>query len=701
MSRLTDLIAQVRAKAPELGQELEREFKVLSSRRSFGLNFERHRPETVELPGWPIRKGDKVRVLPPRGSTTKGEQRLWKVRGISRERGQRFAHLDLLGSDEPERQSVAVDDLVVVAEFRDYIYPGLVSTSTVARGGDKPFHTVINGENFHVLEALTFTHRNKIDVIYIDPPYNTGAKDWKYNNDYVESEDLYRHSKWLAMMERRLRLAGELLNKQDSVLVVTIDEKEYLRLGLLLEQTFPSARIQMISTVINPKGTSRPDLFSRVDEYIFIVLFGNAVVPGRLSRQHAGKKVRWRYLRREDLDSVRGSRPRQFYPVFVSTDIGRIEGVGTPLSLDDNTADVVPPPGCVAVFPIREDGLEMEWGLTGPSLMKATTAGYARATPGHEKQPYIISYLTAPNIKKVESGALVVEGIREDGTKIVVAPEGKMSRPTTVWNESSHSAGDYGTKLLSKLIPGRKFPFPKSLYAVEDTLRYFVAHKPGAVVLDFFSGSGTTAHALMRLNRQDGGRRQCISITNNEVAAEEQAALKQKGLRPGDPQWEHFGICDYVTKPRIQAAITGQTPEGYDITDEYKFADEFPMSEGFQENAEFFTLTYETPVAVSHNRAFARVAPLLWMRAGSEGAQINAIPTKGWEVADTYGMLTDLDQATAFCERVATKEGVRVAFIVTDDDRRFQSVVRRLPDAVEPVRLYESYLTNFRFAVGH
>ena len=157
-----------------------------------------------------------------------------------------------------------------ISPFRDYIYPGLVSTGKVERGGNKPFHTVINGENFHALEALTFTHRGKVDAIYIDPPYNTGAKDWKYNNDYVESEDLYRHSKWLAFIERRLKVASELLNPTSSVPVATIDEKEYLRLGLLLEQTFPDAEVQMISSVINPKGTARGNEFARVDEYIFL-----------------------------------------------------------------------------------------------------------------------------------------------------------------------------------------------------------------------------------------------------------------------------------------------------------------------------------------------------------------------------------------------------------------------------------------------
>lgn len=238
------------------------------------------------------------------------------------------------------------------------------------------------------------------------------------------------------------------------------------------------------------------------------------------------------------------------------------------------------------------------------------------------------------------------------------------------------------------------------MYAVEDCLRFFIEDKPHAIVLDFFSGSGTTAHAVMRLNRQDGGRRQCISVTNNEVAADEQAALRKSGLRPGDPDWEKWGICDYITKPRIRAAITGKTPEGEDIDGDYKFTDEFPMAEGFEENAEFFTLTYETPVAVHHNLAFQRIAPLLWMRAGAEGRRIDALPDQGWAVAETYGLLVDLDRSAEFCDAVDACERLRIAYIVTDDDRRFQSVARRLPDSVEPIRLYESYLSNFRFSMG-
>ena len=263
---------------------------------------------------------------------------------------------------------------------------------------------------------------------------------------------------------------------------------------------------------------------------------------------------------------------------------------------------------------------------------------------------------------------------------------------------TSHYARDHGSYVLGSLFgDGRKFPYPKALYAVEDTLRFYVSGKPDATVIDFFSGSGTTAHAVMRLNRQDGGRRQCISVTNNEVGADEQAKLRKQGLRPGDPDWERWGICDYITKPRIEAAITGQTPDGVPIKGEYKFTDEFPMAEGFEENAAFFTLTYETPRRVAYHRAFDAIAPMLWLKAGSRGRIIKDVD-KGFDVSDVYAVIADLDKAPAVLDQLT--EAHRMVFIVTDDDRRFQMLVRDLPPHVEPVRLYESYLRNFEINTG-
>lgn len=577
MSRLTDLIANAKAKDPQLGADLEREFRALSSRLSFGLNFERHRPEAVELPQRPVRRGDKVRVLPPRGSTTKGDQRLWLVKKIVKSRNKRVGELELLDASA-EQSTVPLDDLIVVAEFRDTIYPGLISTGKVSRGGDKPWHTVINGENYHVLKALTWTHRGKVDAIYIDPPYNTGAKDWKYNNDYVEGEDLYRHSKWLAMMERRLLLAKKLLNPADSVLIVTIDEKEYLRLGLLLEQVFPEARIQMVTTVISQRGVARDGSVSRVEEYLYLLQLGacrfSAIdhdLLGAVTTEKA--KQLWFQFRRNGSGSLRKDSPNLFYPLIVDPTDNRIVDVGMPLPVGQDRNEFVPPEGCIAVWPLRKDGTtEARW-RTGRDIAKRNVErGYIRVGAKNEKTGvWSVLAINEGGVQEIERGDVTVLGREPNGTIILGETKQTYFLPKSVWNYPSHDAGWHGSRLLSWLLPGRRFPYPKSIYAVEDVLALSLNKKSEAIVLDFFAGSGTTAHAVMRLNKQDGGRRQCICVTNNEVGADEQKALREKGLRPGDAEWEQLGICDYITKPRVQAVITGQTPDREPIEGEYQF----------------------------------------------------------------------------------------------------------------------------------
>ena len=703
MSRLTDLLAQARKTDPQLAADLEAEFRQLTQRSQFGLVFERHQPEAVELPGRPVRRGDTVRVLPPRGSLTIGDTRHWVVTDIERTPDGKQAHLAEADIDaevrEPATSTAALEDLVVVARFEDPIYPGLVETGRVENGGDKPFHTVINAENFHALEMLTYTHRHSVDAIYIDPPYNTGAKDWKYNNDYVSSDDDYRHSKWLSFMERRLLLAKDLLNPEGSVLIVTIDEKEYLRLGMLLEQTFPTAKVQMVSTSINATGAIRANEFARVNEFAYFVLLGKMRITP--DQDGARDEVPWNLLQRREIQSRRGGTqggPDQFYPIYIRESDGKIEHLGDPLPLgvDRNTAPHRP--GCKMLFPVKPDGTEMNWGLTRPSLQALLDRGFVRVTKNPRKgsQGYSIYYLTGGKVRDIDSGAAVVTGYGSDGSVVARYVGGRTTMPTTMWTKESHNAQSHGTKLISRFLPGRKFPFPKSMYAVEDSLRYFVSEKKNAVVLDFFSGSGTTAHAVMRLNKQDGGRRQCISVTNNEVSAEEQKGLRKKGLRPGDPEWEQWGICDYVTKPRVTAAITGRTPAGDPIKGEYKFTDEFPMADGFEENAAFFTLTYEAPRQVRRNRAFARVAPMLWLKAGSRGRIISSIPEQGWDVAQTYGVLEDMDHAPEFLAALEADPQVGMAFIVTNSEVAFQSVARQLPEHTTAVRLYESYLHNFQ-----
>jgi adenine-specific DNA-methyltransferase len=703
MARIHELLNQLRPTSASLADDIKREYDVVADRRAFGLNFERHTPEEVELPGRKVRVGDKVHILPPRGESLKAEaMRLWRVVSIATDDREKVATIEQHPAVESaDSITKLISELVVVAEFRDPIYPGLVSTGRVERGGDKPFHTVINGENYHALQTLMFTHRGQVDAIYIDPPYNSGARDWKYNNDYIESEDLYRHSKWLAWMERRLLLAKELLNAEDSVLIVSIDEKEYLRLGLLLEQSFPEADIQMISSLINPAVVARAGQFGRSDEYIYFVTIG-AASPQRVrlqrewvsarGRTHTGS-VRWDLLRRSGEGARREDSPGCFYPIYVDPSGPCVHSVGE--TLPSGVSSPEPIVGITAVLPIRKDGSEGRWQWTPATFRSRLALGRVKIG-GSERKGFSVSILKDGEYAKIVDGEFHVTGHGVDGSIEVESQDTDyiLAIPGTQWRISSHDATQYGTRLLATIIPERRFPFPKSLYAVEDTLRFFVAGKRDATIVDFFSGSGTTAHAVMRLNKQDGGQRISISVTNNEVSADEQANLRRQGLRPGDPDWEQWGICEYITKPRIASAITGMTPAGEPIHGDYKFTDVFPMADGFAENVEFLTLTYEAPLRVQANREFGRVAPFLWLRAGSCGRRLDVLPD-GWGVADTYGVLADLDRTDEFIVAMATNPEAKLAFIVTDEDRLFEAVVRDLPARVEPVRMYESYLRNF------
>lgn len=714
MSRLTELVARVAKDDPSLAEDLQREVDVLGNRRPFGLNFERHVPESVELPSREIRIGDKVVFRGESGL----DRQTWTVIGMHREGDARVAELlRRLPSGEEKTAGAPTSDLVAIAEFRDPVYPGLRSTGALQRGGDKPFHTVINGENFHVLQALTFVCRGQVDCIYIDPPYNSGARDWKYNNNYVDAEDAYRHSKWLAMMERRLLVAKELLKPTDSALIVTVDEKEYLRLGLLLQQTFPDAQMQMVSIAINAKGTGRVNEFRRVDEFAYFLRFGGATIqrvdssgrnPYALEFGNGGSGesagLDWQTFRRRDLASRRGTSkggPRQFYPVYVNKKTGQIQEVGDPLPHGFDRAKAPKRRGCVAVFPIRPDGTEMNWSLTRETFLARWEQGYVRVGQykPDEPQKFVLLYLKTGAIEDLEAGRAIETGRNPDGSVIARYEEERAKMPTTQWRDPSHSAEHYGTGLIKALLPGRSFPFPKSLYAVEDCLRLFLSGKPDALVLDFFAGSGTTAHAVMRLNRQDGGRRQSIMVTNNEVSAEEADGLSEAGLAPGDPEWERLGICEHITKPRLWAAVTGETPGGEPVKGSYKFVDEFPIADGFEENLEFFDLVYQDPERVRYGLGFRALAPLLWLRAGARGPRIEDAD-QPFVVADTYAVLFDLDQAAAFVAGARENHSLRVVYIVSDDEAQFQIVAAQLPAKLEAIRLYATYLESFRVQAG-
>ena len=438
----------------------------------------------------------------------------------------------------------------------------------ICKAEELPWSFIIEGDNLQALYLLEKTHRGKIDCIYIDPPYNNRNRSWKYNNDYVDNTDAYKHSKWLSLMGRRLQVARNLLNPDDSVLLVTIDEKEYLHLGCLLEELFPNARIQMITNVISAKGVVREGQFSRVEEYIFVVELGNSTAsPMRFNmldetvKKGSDRSIEWLGFRRRAPQAVRSSRPNQFYPIFVDTTTGLIHSIGDVVSQGIDRHSIPIPNGCVALWPLSKDGDERLWSLIPDQARMCLSKGYLKVSWNVKKQTGTVYYLPSGTIDDIESGVAVVTGRAPDGSICAAYPAEGDTPPKRVWNMKSHNAETYGTNILRELI-GNRFDYPKSLYAVHDTLNFFIAKKPKATVVDFFAGSGTTLHALNLLNKEDGGQRTCIMVTNNEMSEEEEIALKKKGLKEGDEEYDKFGVAQYVTWPRTVCSIEGRDIKG-------------------------------------------------------------------------------------------------------------------------------------------
>ena len=358
---LQDLIMQIDDTA--LRERILQETDKLVKQKKFGLVFEEHLPECTPLYDMPISVGRKVAL------------KTGYVRDIYT-----VLKIDCLGvicesRNTHEQSTFQMNEIVVVAEFGEPIYPTLKLLDTVENAPDSDlWHTLIEADNYHALQLLEYLYAGKVDCIYIDPPYNTGAKDWKYNNDYVDSSDAYRHSKWLSFMEKRLKLAKKLLNPEDSVLIVTIDEKEYLHLGCLLEEIFPEARIQMVTSVINRKGVSRKGnrsetekkeitQFSRVAEYLYFVMLGNASIRKSEGNMldvltDTGEKVSWLSMLRRGAASHRADKSKHFYPIFVDHNKATIIDVGEPLELSEDRFKVTAPSGIDIVWPIRTDGSE-------------------------------------------------------------------------------------------------------------------------------------------------------------------------------------------------------------------------------------------------------------------------------------------------------------------------------------------------------
>lgn len=694
MARIEQLLTEIAD--PALRRDLEKEVAQLKDRLDFGLVFERHHPESVLLGRCiGVREGDLVQLRKePKNKTRYRVAELKKNKAV-------------VAGPEGESQIVAVEDLLVVKDFGDPIYPSLTSVGAVNQGGDGDPHVVINGENFHALQMLAFTHAGHADVIYIDPPYNTGARDWKYNNDYVDQNDRYRHSKWLAFMERRLRLAGRLL-APNGVLICAIDEKEYLRLGLLLEQVFRGRRIQMVSSLINPAHQSRPGAgFGRNDEYLFFVMSGKAA-PRRtiLSREWVTDKgrtytgtARWDLLRRSGASgSARSDSPGGFYPIYVDPDGPKFVKIGDPLP--EGKSKPLAVKGAVAVLPIRKNGTEGRWQLSTTKLREYTDQGRVMIT-GDKAKGFVISYLKPGEYDKVLNGEYPIDGHNPDGSLRIgtdADEEGNViAVPASQWRIPSHDSTQYGSRLLAKFLPDGQFPYPKSLYAVRDAIRFFVADNKDALIIDFFAGSGTTLHATMLLNAEDEGRRRSILITNNDVGEKQAKKFNKEGLFEGDEKYEAHGIFESVTRPRTEAAITGKIKGGKPVIGSY--LEGRKVADGFPENVEFFSLDYLDPDRVELGLELDALHSLMWLIAGAQGGHPDSFDADAAFFISQrggYAVLFDILALPDFIAAIRELEDVRHLFLITDDQDAFTEMTGRLGPGRQTQMVPRNYLAKCR-----
>lgn len=356
----------------------------------------------------------------------------------------------------------AQNSLPVLEEAPDY---------AVATNPEQPTHILIEGDNYHALSVLNYTHEKAVDVIYIDPPYNTGAKDWKYNNNYVDEEDAYRHSKWISMMHKRLVLAKNVL-KQDGVLIVTIDDHELFNLLGILED-LNATTLGRVAICIKPEGRRQSKFFMEAHEYAIFVTWGTPDMRGLnvdfgldFPEVDEISKFRWEGLMRRD--AAREDRGSEYwYPFYVSKEgkisVEKIKGY--------------------EILPINTKGIERVW-LWDKNRARENLS----------------------DLKAV---------IRQDKVTIYYKrrEQGRV-KPTSFWYGSKYNANAYGTRVVEKIVPKNNFDYPKSVYSVLDCIDIFLP-KDG-LVLDFFAGSGTTGHAAMLLNDADGGNRHFILCTNNE-----------------------------------------------------------------------------------------------------------------------------------------------------------------------------------------
>jgi adenine-specific DNA-methyltransferase len=475
----------------------------------------------------------------------------------------------------------------------------------------------------------------------------------------------------------------------------------------------------MVTIVMNSAGNTQGG-FYRVEEHA-IFCFPPGVRPHELGDDLLSEETKrprglWStHIRSGGINDLPSKRPNLVYPIAIDPEANRIVKCGR--SLDDllthgeltaktraELDDWTPDPssqldGYPVVWPYSQNGKLGTWRNEAETLLKLADEGYVRvrknpAAPGANQ--WSISYITEGHRSKIASGEIAVLGRDVRDGSLLLGDVHRPVIPKTVWKRRLHDATNWGSPTLRALIGTNPFQYPKSPYAVRDTLDAVVGGQRDALVLDFFAGSGTTLHSVCMLNARDGGSRRCILVTNNEVGDAEADQLANRGLGPGDSEWDAEGIFRRVTQPRCAAAITGIRPDGQPVLGEY--SDGTAMAEGFTENAAFYELAYEDADSIAVGEKFEAILPALWLAAGSEGDPSFLQADEHWfmSLSARFAVLLDEDYLRGFLTALEERADITHVWLVTDSEAAFARMRARVSGPREVGMLYRDYLRNFR-----
>ena len=620
MAALHELIAQVQD--DNLRGQLQAEFNRLTAEKTFGLVFESS-AEFFPRADLPVKKNSLV-------AKVKDIDKTFRVTEIDGDK--------IFCARDKKTFEFARDEIICVSRLGEPIYPGLTKLDEVCNAPDSsPWHMLIEAENYHALQLLKYPFAGKVDCIYIDPPYNTGARDWKYNDRYVEASNEYRHSKWLSMMERRLKLAKDLL-ADDGAIFISIDDNEACALKLLCDKVFG---YKQFVDIFSWKKTETPANLSlktkKAIEYI-------------LCYTKINNSVKFRGLKKESkssnglMNQTNSAKELTFPPDYVDTALA--------------------------------DGIYVK-GEYGTAAYKIRLLDDTEVKDGTFIKPIRLHGKFKWSQKKLD------EEIAQ-GTKISIRTkafspsyERAEYEPEVPWNIIDKTFGvqtnEHASSELKKIFGGQKvFDFPKPHSLIEYLIN-FLCDK-NSLIVDFFAGSGTTLHAVNLLNAEDGGKRRCVLVTNNE----------------GD-------IARSVTWPRTVCSVEGHDINGAPLKGNY-FGTELAMSDGFKANAAFFALNCLDKNSVELGEQFNQTLPVLWLKAGGYGRcptfdEKNLPPYKIFP-ENKFAVLFKESNFADFANEIDAAQ-IETFFAVTGSDASLNDMAKQLR-VKRSFRLYEDYLENFK-----